>query len=299
MKIPITFLGTATAIPTAKRNHTAILVQHSGNYILFDCGEGTQRQLRKAKINPCKLTHILVTHWHGDHVFGIPGLLQTLNLNDYRKTLCIYGPKGTKRFMQSLSIFYKKYKKFKIVIKEIGKGKVFETKDFKIEAMPMKGHGIPCLAYAFIEKQKIRLNKSKIKKLKLPGKLLAKLSQGKNIKYKGKTIKASKITYKTQPKKISVIMDTSPNPNCKKIAKNSDILISEATYLNKEKGLGKKYGHLTAEQAAEIAKQANVKQLYLAHMSQRYDKSEHFISKEAKTKFKNTKIAEDLMKIEI
>jgi len=303
MKIPITILGTATAIPTAKRNHTSILIQHSGENILIDCGEGTQRQFRKARLNPCKLTRILITHWHGDHILGLPGLLQTLILNGYNKRLHIYGPKGIKDKMKKLiDLFVKQYGKLDLVVKEISDGKVFETKEFILESKSMK-HGIACNSYSLIEKQKTRLDKKKIAKLKIKDKkLFGRLQQGKNIKYKGKTIKASQVTYKTIPKKITVILDTKINPNCYNIAKDSDLLICEATYLaDSEKGskLAESYKHLTAEQAGMIAKKSKSKKLILAHISQRYDKDEHLLLKEAKKQFKNTEIAKDLMKIEV
>ena len=101
-KIELTFLGTSDAVPTKQRSHTSILLNYAGENILVDCGEGTQRQFRFAELNPCKITRILITHWHGDHVLGIPGILQTLALSGYNKTLYIYGPKGTKEFMQNL-----------------------------------------------------------------------------------------------------------------------------------------------------------------------------------------------------
>ncbi|HDZ60764.1 MAG TPA: MBL fold metallo-hydrolase, partial [Candidatus Pacearchaeota archaeon] len=103
MTIKVTFLGTAASIPTVNRNHTSIHLNYQGENILIDCGEGTQRQFRKAGLNPCKITRILITHWHGDHVLGVPGLLQTLALTGYRKTLHIYGPKGTKQFLKKIS----------------------------------------------------------------------------------------------------------------------------------------------------------------------------------------------------
>ena len=102
MVIQITFLGTSSTVPTAERNHSAVLLKYKEENILIDCGEGTQRQFRKAKINPCKTTRLLLTHLHGDHTLGIPGLFQTLNMNNYKKTLQIYGPKGTKKFTKEL-----------------------------------------------------------------------------------------------------------------------------------------------------------------------------------------------------
>ena len=101
-KIKITFLGTSDAIPSAARNHPSFLLTYQGENILVDCGEGTQRQFRKAGLNPCKITRILITHWHADHVLGIPGLLKTLALSGYNKTLYVYGPSGTRELMNSL-----------------------------------------------------------------------------------------------------------------------------------------------------------------------------------------------------
>ena len=98
----LTFLGTSGAVPSARRNHPSMLLSYKKENILIDCGEGTQRQFRKAGISPLKTTRLLITHWHGDHVLGIPGLMQTLSLNDYRKTLFIYGPKGIKKNMNNL-----------------------------------------------------------------------------------------------------------------------------------------------------------------------------------------------------
>lgn len=299
MKIPITFLGTSQAIPTAKRNHTAILLQYSGENILIDCGEGTQRQFRKAKLNPCKLTRLLITHWHGDHILGIAGLLQTLLLNGYNKPLHIYGPKGTSYYFKKVIETFVPYCKIHLDIKEVDAGKFLETPDFILEAAPMQ-HGIPCNAYAFIEKARIRLDKKKLRKLKIPNSpLIKQLQQGKDIIFNGKKIKASQLTYISPQKKITTIMDTALNKECYKIAQNSDLLITEAVYLNAEKDLAKKHEHLTAEQAAEIAKKSKSKKLVLAHLSQRYDCREHLILKEAKKKFKNTFIAEDLMKVEV
>lgn len=299
MEIPITFLGTSQAIPTAKRNHTAILMKYNNENILIDCGEGTQRQFRKAHINPCKITRFLITHWHGDHILGIPGLFQTLLLNGYNKTMYIYGPRGTKHYMKKILDLLVPYNKIPLVIKEVSKGKVLETKDFIIESQPMK-HSNPCNAYSFTEKQKIRLNKKKIAKLKIKDpKKLGQLAKGKNIKLGNKTILAKNITYKTQPKKVTFILDTAINPNCHKLAKDSDTIIAEAVYLNKEANLAALHEHLTAEQAAQIAAKAKAKNLYLAHLSQRYDGNEKLISNEAKKKFKNTIIAEDLMEIKV
>ena len=297
MKIPIIILGTSQAIPTEKRNHTAVLLKYKDETILIDCGEGTQRQFRKAKLNPCKLTKILITHWHGDHVLGLPGLFQTLALNKYPKVLEIYGPRGTEKFIKLILHLFVFEGKLKTKVKEVS-GKFYNSPDFYLEAFQMK-HGPPCNSYIFQEKDKLRIDKDKIKKLKLPGELLAQLAQGKNVIYNKKTIKAKNITYNQPGKKISVILDTGINSNCYKSAKQADLLISESTYTNKEKDLAIRYHHLTATQAAEIAKQAKAKKLILTHLSQRYENKEGIILAEAKKIFKNSSIAEDLDTLEI
>lgn len=298
MKIPITFLGTSQAIPTTKRNHTAILLKYKEETILIDCGEGTQRQFRKAKINPCKTTRILITHWHGDHILGLPGLLQTLALNNYNKTLKIYGPKGTIKFVELMQKIFIFQDKLKIETQEVT-GKFIETKDFYIQAISLD-HGPACNAYAFIEKDKLRINKEKLIKLNIPSSpLIGELQKGKDIKINNKTIKAKNLTYKEKGKKITIILDTQLTENCYNIAENSDLLISEATYTNQDENLAKEKKHLTATQAAKIAKKAKCKQLILTHISQRYQKNEKILLNDAKKIFKNTTLACDLTTIDV
>jgi len=298
MKIPIFFLGTSQAIPTAKRNHTAVLMQYKNENILVDCGEGTQRQFRKAKLNPCRLTRLLITHWHGDHILGIPGLLQTLALNNYNRTLYIYGPRGTRKFIELMYRLFVQREKIKIEVQEVN-GKFLETPDFQLEAIPLK-HGPPTNAYVFQEKDKIRLDKKKLQQLKLPNSpLLKQLQTGKNIEYNNKIIKASEVTYTEKGKKISFILDTLLTENCYKAAKDADLLIAEATYADEEKQLAKERKHLTASQSALIAKKSKVKQLILSHISQRYDCREDLLLSEAKKHYKNTTIAKDFDRVEV
>jgi len=297
MKIPIIFLGTSQAVPTATRNHTSILLKYKNENILIDCGEGTQRQFRKAKINPCKLTRILITHWHGDHVLGLPGLFQTLVLNNYRKTLYIYGPKGTKRYIKEFSKIFP-IKKLKIKAEEVD-GKFFETSDFEISAFPLK-HRCPCNGYSFKEKQKLRIDKKKLKKLRIKDKTkISQITKGKSISLNGRVIKPSEITYKQPSRKISFILDTKFHPSINRFVKDSEILIIESTYSKKESILASRYSHLTTEQAAKIAKKARAKKLILTHISQRYEFKEKHLLREAKKIFPNTKIAEDFMVAEV
>ena len=298
-KIKITFLGTAGAVPSAERNHPAVLLNYKDENILFDCGEGTQRQFRKAGLNPCKITKLLISHWHGDHVLGIPGLLQTLAFSGYNKKLFIYGPRGTKKFMELLLRTFVFLGKIKIEIQEIENGKFVDTPDFYLESGKVS-HGILCNAYSFVEKTKLRIDKKKLEKVKLPlGPILKKLKEGKNIIYEGKKYLARDLTVKGEGKKISVVMDTSINKNIISFVKNSDLLICEATFSQELNKKAEEYKHLTSKQAAEIAKKSKSKKLFLTHLSQRHDRNQKKILEESKKIFNNSFLARDLETIEI
>ena len=298
MNIPVIFLGTSQAIPTASRNHTSILIKYKQESFLVDCGEGTQRQFRKAKINPCRLTRLLITHWHGDHVLGIPGLFQTLALNNYNKTLKVYCPPGTCKFVSLMQKLFVFKDKIKIKTEEVN-ARFFETEDFYLEAFPLN-HGVPANAYAFVEKDRLRIDKKKLEKLKIPSSpLIGELQKGRVVKINGKTVKPEEVTYSQKGKKIVVILDTKLTEGCYKFAKDADLLIAEATYSKQDKDLADENKHLTAEDAARIAKKAKCKKLILTHISQRYQKNESVLLEEAKKIFKNTELAFDLMKTEV
>ncbi|MAG52511.1 MAG: ribonuclease Z [Nanoarchaeota archaeon] len=294
----ITFLGTSSMIPTKTRNHSSIFLQYEGEGILIDCGEGTQRQFRLANISPSKTTKLLISHWHGDHTLGIPGLLQNLRANDYRKTLEIYGPKGTKKYLKNMLSGIAVQKTIKFKVKEISSGIFYKGKSFNLEAITLD-HIVPCLAYSLIENDKIKINLDYLKKFNLKQHpILGKLQQGKNITYKGHKILAKKATIPGKGKKVTIIMDTAPCKNAEIIAKNSDLLITECTWKKELKDLVRKRKHLTTELTAKIAKKAKVKQLILTHFSQRYRDVKE-LENEAKKVFKNTKAAKDLMEIKI
>ncbi len=294
------FLGTSDAIPTEERNHPSLLLSYKNENILIDCGEGTQRQLRKAGISPTKITRLLITHWHGDHVLGIPGLLQTLGFSEYSQTLQVYGPPKTKEFFkQVLSSFRSIYTdRVKLKINEIKAGKIIENKDFAIYAEKLEHYN--CYGYRFEEKDRRKINLSYIKKVGIkPGPILKQLQLGRDIAWQGKRIKASEATFLVKGKAVAFIFDTGYCNAAVKLAKNADVVVSEATYLEEHKNLADARFHLTAKQAASIAKQAGAKRLYLIHISRRYQGKENLILKEAKKLFPATELARDLLAIEI
>ena len=299
-KINLTFLGTGSAIPTVRRNHPAILLKYKNENILVDCGEGTQRHFRKANLNPCKITKILISHWHGDHVLGLPGLLMTMRMNGYNKNLEIYGPKGTKeKVRQYFDLIGQKGQDLDVKVIEVKSGIIFDNNDFQIESERVS-HDCPALAYSFSVKEKNRLDKDKLVKLKIPNSpLIGELVKGKIVEINGKKINGKKLMYKEPSRKVTFIMDTRMCEEAVGIAKGSDVLISEATYSKEESEIAIEHGHLTSVDAAKIAKKAKVKSLVLIHLSQRYEAIPKVILKEASEVFEDVIIPEDLDEVEL
>lgn len=294
----VTFLGTSSMVPTKERNHTAILISYQGHGILLDCGEGTQRQLKIAGIKPTQVTKVLISHWHGDHVLGLPGLIQTLGASEYQGTLEIYGPKGTKKRFEDMFKAFVFDRKLELVIKEVSSGVFFKCKEFSLEALPLE-HNIETLGYNFIENDRRRIDVKAVKKLGIPeGPLLGQLQENKAIEYKGKKVSPKDTTYVVEGKKISFIADTCYCNNAVKLAKDADLMICEATYSSKLKDKAKEYCHLTAQQAGLIANEANAKKLVLIHFSARYKNTQE-VEEDARVVFDNVICAEDFMKIKV
>jgi len=294
----LTFLGTSSMVPTKERNQIAVFLSYGYEGILFDCGEGTQRQFKIAGISLTKATKILISHWHGDHVLGLPGLIQTLSSMDYSNKLEIYGPTGTKKRMEKMFEAFVFDKRINFVVKEVKSGVFFENNEFQLEAYPLE-HGIEILGYRFVEKDKRKIDMKKIKKFNIPnGPLIGKLQQNKSIEHNGKKIMPDEVAYIENGKKIAYITDTVLCDNCYKIADDADLLICEATYSSKLVGKSEEYGHMTAKQAAQIANKSNAKQLVLIHFSARYKNTQE-LEEDARNIFDNVICAKDFMKIEL
>jgi len=285
-------------IPTKDRNHQGIFISYKNEGLLFDCGEGIQRQLRIADIKPTKVTKILISHWHGDHVLGLPGLLQTMSASEYTGKLMVFGPKGTKKNFKKMFETFKFDNKLDLEIKEITKRIFFENKEYKLEALKLE-HSVLTFGFSFIEKDKRRINLTYVKKIGIPpGPLLGELQDNKAITWKGKKINPEEATYTEKGIKVSIINDTILCNNCYALAKDADVLISEAVHLTKNEHLAARDMHLTAKQAALIASQSNAKRLILTHFSQRYKNISDLLD-EAKEVFNNVDCAYDFMNVKV
>jgi ribonuclease Z len=301
MALEITFLGTASMVPTKERNVQGIYLDYKGEGILVDCGEGSQRQMNIAGINRLKVKKILISHWHGDHVSGLIGLIQTLGNTEEPGVLTIFGPQGTEERMHHLLNSCIFDLRIKINIKELNikkKSVIFENEEYIIEAVPLD-HSVPCLGYSFMEKDTRKINLEKAKKLGLSeGPSIGKLQKGEPVKVKDKLIHPDDVSVIKKGKKVSFIMDTALTNSCYELAENADVLISEATFESSKIEKANQFKHLTAEQVALIANRAGVKKLYLTHFSQRY-KSLGDLEDEAKGFFPETTLAYDFLKIKL
>ena len=296
----VTFLGTGGTLPTPNRNPSAISINRRGELILFDCGEGTQQQMMRAKTG-MKLTSIFITHFHADHFLGIPGLVQTMSFNGRTEPLDIYGPEWTKK-MVKLFIELGYYKLgFDVNAHEIKNGDIVERDEYMVKAVGTD-HGIPSLGYILEEKSRIgRFNREKAIELGVPvGPQFSRLQRGESVTVKNHIIQPSMVIGTSRPgRKIVYSGDTRPCESIEKESRGADLLIHDGTLADDLKDWAIETKHSTSKEAAILSKNAKVKQLILTHISSRYSENAEPLLIEAKSVFEKVKLAEEFMEIEI
>ena len=301
--IVITFLGTVSGIPSKDRNHPAIVLEYfyyRKDTLLFDCGEGAQKQLMEAGISFMDISKIFITHWHADHFSGLIPLLQTMNLEKRKSELTIFAPEAS-RFVQgilNLGYFGLRFPVKAVDVPFEGKDvtKIYETKLYEVLSIPVL-HTIPSVAFAFKEKDVWRIDEKKLEELGLKkGKWLKELKEKGEAFYNGRKVRIEDVARLQKGLKVVYSGDTKPCENLVELAKDADLLIHDATFLEEDEDV-QKY-HSSVKDAARIAKKANVKKLVLTHISRRYQKEDiEKLLNEAKEVFDNVEVAYDLMKI--
>jgi len=302
MSMRVIFLGTAGSVPTPTRSLPAVLIKRQNEQLMFDCGEGAQRQMIKAKAGLHKKTKIFISHIHGDHVLGLPGLLQTMALIDRQKKIEIYGPEGIKQFLEYTRESLQFSSTFPVEIHEVyDAGVICEEKEYIVEAAK-SNHDVPSLAYALVEKNRPgKFYPEKAKTLGVPeGELWSKLQHGDKIKLpNGQVISPADVMGSPrQGRKIVYTGDTRPFTGFTKFTANADLIIHEATFDDTLSKKAAEDGHSTPSQAAEAAMKAKAKNLVLTHISARYPDA-RLLLEQAKKFFKNTLVAEDFMELEL
>ncbi|WP_309493679.1 ribonuclease Z [Candidatus Hecatella orcuttiae] len=297
----LTFLGTSAGLPSLDRGLPSLVLKYGREILMFDCGEGTQRQMMRARIGFSRPMKIFVTHLHGDHMLGIPGLLQTMSLLGRTEKIQVYGPKGLADFLEAARTHVKFLLRFPLEVFEVEEGLICREKAYKVTARWTE-HQIPTLAYAFEEKEKPgKFHPEKALSLGVPkGPLWHRLQHGRRVRLKdGRTVEPSQVVGPPRRGvKIVYSGDGKPCPNVLKLARNADLLVHECTFDDSLKDKAEAEWHSTAGQAAVLASKARAKRLILTHISTRYRDSK-LLLEQARKEFSHVKVAEDFMQIEL
>ncbi len=295
------FLGTSSAAPTSERGLSSIAIMRNGELLLFDAGEGMQRNFIKASLGMNRKMKVFVTHMHADHCVGLLGLLQTMSLQGRERRLDIYGQPRLKEFLLENMRIINFGLTFEVAIHTIEhEGTVVEESDYKVSCCEAK-HSISAFSYRLDEFDRPgAFNVEIVKQMGIPeGKLYTSLQKGHDIEYKGNRIKSSDVVGHPRPgRKIGISGDTRPTDKLAKFFSGCDLLVFESTYSQDKYEKAIETLHSTATEAATLAKQAGVKKLFLTHFSARYDETSSLV-KEASIIHPNVEAAEDMKRIDI
>ncbi len=299
MDLDLVFLGTSGSMPTAQRAPTAILVRRGGERLLFDCAEGTQRQLLRSSVGLVELAEIFLTHYHADHYLGLPGMLKTFALRGRELPITIHGPPGLSELFGSLRrIFGKLTYPYELVT--VRPGDVLDRGEYRLEAFA-QNHGLASVGYALVETPRPgRFDADAAEALGIPiGPERGTLQRGEAVTLPdGRVITPDAVVGAPRPgRKVVLAGDTAPAPTVVEAARGADVLVHEATFAEEERERAVETLHSTAAQAAEVARDADVTLLVLTHLSSRYFGSE--IAEEAQAIFSETVVPRDFDVVEV
>jgi ribonuclease Z len=300
--ITVTTLGTGSGKPTPERNVSCTTVFREGELILFDCGEGTQIQLARSPLRPGAISVICITHFHGDHINGLPGLLGTLQLNQRTEPLVLIGPEGLKHYLQTLRRLGVMGVQYPLEIIEVSQpGVIYRGKGYHISADRLR-HGIPCWGYRLTEPPRNgRFDLEAARALGIPpGPMYGLLQRGQAVELAdGRTVTPEQVVGPPRAGlSVAYCCDTQPCAGVRRLAKGADLLIHEGTYAPGEEAMAHKRGHSTMLDAAHAAVEAQVQRLLVTHISSKYVRTSGFL-KEVKAVFPQTWIASDLNNFEL
>ena len=299
MDLDIVFLGTAGSMPTAQRAPAALLVRRGGDRLLFDCAEGTQRQLLRSSVGLVDLPEIFLTHFHADHVLGLPGMLKTFSLRGRELPMDVYGPRGLGDLMASLKRVVGKLS-YELRLIELEPGDVLERDGFRLAAFGV-AHGVTALGWSLIEATRPgRFDVAVADALGVPnGPERGRLQHGEAVTLAdGTTIAPEQVVGPPRPgRKLAITGDTAPSETIVEAAWGAEVLITEATFSDEEAQRARETMHQTAAQAADVARRADVRLLALTHLSNRYFGPE--IAREAREVFPETVVPRDFDVVEV
>jgi ribonuclease Z len=270
MDLSVVFLGTGGAVPSARRNTASLLVTRGGERLLFDCGEGTQRQMQRS-LGLVQVDEIYFTHFHADHFLGLPGLLKTYDLTERGRPLTIYGPRGLRDLFQSMARVIGKLR-YRLDLVELEPGDVIDCDGAEVRAFPVE-HGVRALGYALVEEKRPgRFDPDAAKRLGIKeGPKFAALQRGEEVEGSSGPVKPSEVMGESRPgRKLVITGDTAPCRATVDAARGAELLVHDASFAEEEAQRAADTGHSTMGQAAAVAREAEVKLLALVHISSRY-----------------------------
>jgi ribonuclease Z len=302
MSLALRLLGTSASRPTVERNVASLAVVREGETLLFDCGEGTQRQMMRYGVS-FGLEDIFFTHFHADHVIGVIGLMRTMSLQGRTEPLRLWGPRGAARMLKRAEAFGMDRLSFPLEIAELEPGQRVERKDYAIVPFLVDHRGARALGYALVEEnRKGRFNPERARELGIPeGPLWGEIHRGRAVTLAdGRVIEPSVLVGAARPgRKLVLTGDTRPCAATVEAARDADVLVHEATFGDEEAERAVETGHSTAREAAAVAAEAGVRTLLLMHFSARYSRDASELGREAREVFERTVVGKDGTEIEI
>ncbi|HLB08054.1 MAG TPA: ribonuclease Z [Gemmatimonadaceae bacterium] len=302
MSLAVRFLGTSAARPTVERNVSSVAVIREGETLLFDCGEGTQRQMMRYGIS-FALNDVFITHFHGDHIIGVIGLFRTLALQGRTEPMRMYGPRGAARVLKGAAQFGVDRVGFPVEISEVAPGERIAREGYAIIPFATAHSGELSLGYTIAEEdRKGRFDPDRARALGIPeGPLWGKIHKGESVTLDdGRVIEPHVLVGpRRSGRAVAISGDTRPSEATVEAARGADLLIHEATFADEEAGRAAETGHSTAREAARVAVAAGVRRLALTHFSARYSRDPGELLREAREVFEEVVLARDGMEIEI
>lgn len=288
----LVILGTAGLAPTADRNHNGYLLRWDGRAVLFDPGEGTQRQFTRAGLSAATVTRICISHFHGDHCLGLPGMIMRLAIDKGHLPVPIHYPASGEEYFQRLRYATDGQELVPVDARPIEASGVIHRDDvFELRCARLS-HSVETFGYRLDEPAQRRFVRERLDELGIEGAAIGRLRAEGSIVHRGRTVELADVSEDRPSQSVAYIMDTAPCDAATDLATGADLLVCEATFLSAETDLAAEYGHMTARQAGELARRAGARRLVLTHFSRRYADADEF-GREARTEFDDVVVAQD------